>query len=445
MYIGIKRWNKNDWFSLVIIVLFLALHLIISGYPIITWDSIRYIGASFFLIPFPFALMLVSYLLKPLTMLFGMWGFPLFQIAIVAYVLVSVLKFFNKSFIIGIVSLAISIAGYFVISVMMDIYTAVGLLALFLVLNGNKDILLYFILSICFIAHPENLLLFPFSALIYWLIFKRNHPGIPFRTVVVLSIVLLTGVLIMNYRERKEFRSFPETKYLSLATRIMADSPVITRAYIEKCPDSELCKHKEYYEYAINNKDPYHILFWSNWDEGGGFIYNPAINGIHKEAGKFILFALSNYKLEILKNCLNNTCRFLSFPGDPLVLLVSKDQFDMFEKWLPAQLFEGAKDSLQYKGKLANIEFRLIYAMCYYLCFFSLLLFVYIPFFNRRIMNTNYYSFAVFSIIIILINACIMPNFVGIYLRYQLRIMLVPCLAISLIVADLFKARKEVK
>jgi hypothetical protein len=445
MYIGIKRWKKNDWFSLIIIVLFLAAHLIVSGYPIITWDSIRYICASFFLMPFPFALMSISYLLRPFTIFFGIWGFPVFQIAIVAYALVSILKFFNKSFIVGIVSLAISIAGYFVISVMMDIYTAVGLLSLFLVLNGNKDILLYAILSICYIAHPENLLLFPFSALIYWLIFKRKNPGISFWRVVVLFVVLVIGVLIMNDRERREFRSFPETKYPSLATRIMADSPTITRAYIKKYPDSELHKHKEYYEYAINNKDPFQILFWSNWEDKGGFIYNPAVNGIHKEAGKFIFFALSNYKFEVLKNGLNNTWRFLFFPGDPLVLIVDKDQFDMFEKWLPGQLFEGAKDSLQYKGKLANIKFRLIYAICYYLCFFSLLLFVNIPFFNRKIMNPNYYSFAVFSIIIILINACIMPNFVGIYLRYQLRIMLVPCLSMSLIVAGLFTAIREVK
>jgi hypothetical protein len=427
MYIGIKSWKNGDWVSFALVFLFLGLHLIIAGFPIIDWDSIRYLLIS----SDPYSLPLMPYLLRP----FGVWGFAIFQIVILTYTLVMALKFFNKSFIIGIISICLSAAGYFAIQVMMDTYTAVGLLALFLILNGNKDIFLYIILSVCYIAHPENLLLFPLCALMYWLIFDRRNFNFTLRPVIIAFIIPVIGSVLMNYWSEKDSRFLPKEKYIMLATYIMADSPEITRSYMEEYPGSEISQHRQFYEYALTKSNPYHILMWDSWDRKEGFNWNEKIR---KEAKGFLLFALKNYKFKLLNNSIKNTFYSLIRPGEYVdTMHLTKEPIDTY---LPNQL-KYAKDSLQYKGKLSSLsrKLRLIYMTTYYTSILVILFFILFSFINPKARNPKYYPFAIFAIIIILVNACIMANFIGIYLRLQLRVMLIPCLAISLIIADLFK------
>jgi hypothetical protein len=427
MYIGIKSWKNGDWVSFTVVLLFLGLHLIIAGFPIIDWDSIRYLLLS----PDPYSLPLIPYLLRP----FGVWGFAIFQIVILTYTLVTALKFFNKNFITGIISVFLSVAGYFAIQVMMDIYTAVGLLALFLILNGNKDIFLYIILSICYIAHTENLLLFPLCALIYWLIFDRRNFSFTLRPVIIAFIIPVLGSILMNYWLEKDFRFLPKEKYIMLATYIMAGSPEITRSYMEKYPGSEISQHRQFYEYALTKSNPFHILMWNSWDRKEGFNWNEKIR---KEAKGFLLFALKNYKFKLLNNSIKNTFQSLVRPGEYVdTMHLTKGPIDAY---LPNQL-KYAKDSLQYKGKLSSLseKLRLIYIATYYTSILIIPLFIFLSFINRKARNSKYYSFAIFAIIVILVNACIMANFIGIYLKLQLRVMLIPCLAISLIIADFFK------
>jgi len=59
---------------------------------------------------------------------------------------------------------------------------------------------------------------------------------------------------------------------------------------------------------------------------------------------------------------------------------------------------------------------------------------------NASIRNHRYYPFVSFTAFIMLANALIMPN-VGIFLRYQLRIALLPCLAVTLIISDFFRKK----
>jgi len=112
-----------------------------------------------------------------------------------------------------------------------------------------------------------------------------------------------------------------------------------------------------------------------------------------------------------------------------------KGPIDRARGWPDHQL-EQAKNSLQYKGKLLDINriFNLIYLMDYYLGF--LVIFSYIFIVRCKSTDRSYYAFSLFAIIIILANACIMPNFIGQIFRYQLRIMLIPCLAMVLIATD---------
>ena len=433
MYIGIKKWKKDECLLFIAFFLFLDLHLTIAAYPIITWDSARYLSGAVFLKPNCLSLTLVPYLLKPLVALSGAWGFAIFQMAILSYTLVSAVQFFHTNFIVGLLSMIISAAAYFAISVMMDIYTAIGLLALFLVLSGHKDLLLYIILSICYVAHYENILLFSVCAIIYWLIFNRREVHHTARPVIIAFAVPIIAVLLTNYFLGIGSLFFPKTLYTMPAVRIMADSREIAESYMKEYPDSYFSKCKKFYEYAVNKDDPFHILLWKEKESFGCRIDSVEFNN---EAKKFTFYALKNYKYILFKNALKNTYRFLAMPGYCTIGGYNKYPMDgCIKKIMPWQ-FEDAKRSLQYKGKSLFMNFGLFYILCYYICFPIILFFVFGSFVNRKIKNSTLYPFAVFVVILVSVNACIMSNFVGPYSRYQLRLALLPALAAILIITN---------
>ena len=201
------------------------------------------------------------------------------------------------------------------------------------------------------------------------------------------------------------------------------------------CDLVQISQHRQFYEYALTKSNPYHICMWDSWDRKEGFNWNEKIR---KEAKGFLLFALRNYKFKLLNNSIKNTFYSLIRPGEYVdTMHLTKEPIDTY---LPNQL-KYAKDSLQYKGKLSSLskKLRLIYMTTYYTSILVILFFILLSFINPKARNPKYYPFAIFAMIIILVNACIMANFIGIYLRLQLRVMLIPCLAISLIIADLFK------
>lgn len=205
---------------------------------------------------------------------------------------------------------------------------------------------------------------------------------------------------------------------------------------MEKYPDSPLSKRKNLYEYAKTQPDPSHTLLW---DAKEGIGLRTGANDLDQESKKFVFYALKNYKLKLLKNAVKNTCRFLVKPGYRISGESGKEPIDQFiGKFIPEQL-EQAKNSLQYKGILAHINLKLIYAVCFYITFPAILLFIFFAFINREIQNLKYYPFAVLTAIFMVLNACVMSNFINIYLRYQLRIMILPSLAASLIYVDFFK------
>ncbi len=434
MDIGIKTWKRNDWTCFVLIFLVLTYELLFVGYPIIFPDSERYLGAAVFLRRSPYSPTLVCYLIRPLVVLLGAWGFAFFQIAILTYALVSTLRFFNKNAAIGIISIITSAAGFVAIAVMMDIYTAIGLLALFLVLNGSRDIILYIILSLCFIAHYGNIFLFPVCAILYWVIFKRKNPA-TLALLAILFILPLVMAFLVNYRMEKNFRFLTTAKYSFIAARIMEDTPEVTRAYMEKYPASDLAKHRQEYEDIMSGRRKIVSIMWDKnglFDKFGGNIK------FNSEAKEFVLYALKNHPGTLLRNIIYGIYRFLARPNynsalirrcGPLVRQV--------ETYLPQQT-EQIKKSLQYIDKLGVINFQPFYLLCYYI---SLLLssgFLILCLWFPKMRKTRYFSFVVFVLFAIFFNALIFS--IGLSGgRFQVRALLLPCLAACLIVSDIFR------
>ena len=436
MYLGITKWRRKEWGSFALLYLCCLFYLAIFRYPIILWDSPRYLHSAIYLEPNNLAPVLVSYLLHPLVVFVGAWGFAFFQIALLSYALVSSLKFFNKNFAVGIASILLSGAGFFAIQVMMDIYTAIGLLALFLVLNDYADILLYGIAGICYVAHYENILLFPLCAAVYLALFHRKHF---FRTsvpILISFILFFVGVVATNYAAGKGFRFLTKAKYVMVATHIMVDSPVIARSYMEKYPDSSLVRKRERYEYIIAHvKWPLEAVVLDTRD---GFFVDP--DRYEQRSKEFLLYAIKNYKLILLTRVAKNMSRFLMLPGGPEGLNAGRKQVEAcIQELLPGQL-KYARNSLQHKRMISPKDLKLLFIVSYYIAFPIILIFLFFPLLNASIRNHRYYPFVSFTAFIMLANALIMPN-VGIFLRYQLRIALLPCLAVTLIISDFFRKK----
>lgn len=368
-------------------------------------------------------------------MVMGAWGFAFFQITILTYVVVSALRFFNKSFLVGIIAILMSATGFNVITVMMDVYTGIGLLALFLILNGSKDIVLYIILALCYGAHYGNVALFSVCALVYGAICNRKYV----RAITGLSIVFISFFLVANLRSCEVeknfyFLSLSKCRFFQfMSRRIMTDSPEITKAYITKYPESDLSKKKETYEYLIS-KRPLHK--WELHHHIGRKLVDFLSARTQYE---FVIYALKNHPGILLKNSIYNTYKFLEMPHFEQGLVRKRHcLIDRVNTYLPHQV-EQAKRSLQYNNKLSDVISEPFYAACYYINLFITFSFLIGSLWFRDLRRTKHFSFAVFVIILLFCNAAIISNIVGACGRYQVRVMLLPSLAAVLIMSEYFK------
>jgi hypothetical protein len=445
---GTQKWRKNEWFSFAAIILFLTAYLLIIGYPIINWDSQRYLRGALFFQADSFSLTFVPYLLHPLVIFWGAWGFAFAQIILLAYIFVSILQFFHKSFITGFVAVIMSAAAYYAISVMMDIYTAAGLLTLFLILNGKKNILLYVVLGLCSAAHYENIPLFILSATAYWAIFYGKKINFAALSVIMTIVIAAAAIVLTNYIKREDSLFLSKARYVMTVPRFMADFPLATRSYMEKYPGSYFGKNKEFYEFALTTEDPSHTLLWGSWHgEKKGLGYHSADNDFFKETESFVAYILRGHKLELAKNIAKKTFQSLLLPGyEPGLNTCRAATDECVRVLLPGQL-KSAVNSLPYifNDEQLPVRLKLLYVLSYYTSFAIILFFLLFSFVDRRLRELRYYPLVVLSIIVILVNALLTANIVDIALRYQLRVMLLPCFAMNLIAADLFKYFSNLK
>lgn len=434
MHMGIKNWRRDEFASFALIFLALILHLLLVRYPIIYFDSRRYLSAALNLSTDARFPTLVCYLIRPLVILMGAWGFAIFQIVLLTYVLVSSLKFFGKHSSIGILSIIISAAGFMATAVMMDIYTAIGLLALFLILNGSRDIILCTILSICFVAHYGNVFMFPVYALLHWLIFNRKN----FATLALVIILFIIPLLIacaVNYGLEENFRFLPKRKYLRMAVSIMKVYPELTKSYMKKRFPSRWAEYKQKHVGSRKKmtEEALRRFFWN---------FDGPVN-INKEAKKFIAYTVRNNSGILLKKIIPNTYKFLKRPYYRKALAIRETALiKIVNEFLPHQM-EQAKKSLQYRDNLSAIVFDFFYRICYSASLLVISAFLICSICFIKLRKTKYFSFVVFAITTLVVNALIMHTR-GSIGRLQVRMLILPCLAMCLIVSDLNLWRKGI-
>jgi len=235
--------------------------------------------------------------------------------------------------------------------------------------------------------------------------------------------------------------------YTAMAMRIATNLPEITRAYVAENPSSPIAKHRQLYEDALSNKtanEAMPIILWSKGSFidscGGTRTFNP-------EAKRFLAYVLKKHHLTLLKGIWkigsNNTYMFLIHPDCQDAFFPSKDLVvRQTAKYLPHQIKQ-AERSARCSGNMPVKNLINFYKFSYYMSNTIVLLFFIFSCFFTRIRKSNYFSFALFALIVISINAVIMPNLSDLCGRYQARIMLLPALAASLIISDNPFKKKE--
>ncbi len=413
------------WTALVIYLVLLT-HLYFLGFPIIMGDSHRYMGAAMLKNSSHSRLIILCVTLGPLVWAIGVWGFPIFSMSLLTYVLCATLKHLRKNVVVGSLAVVLSAAGFVSSEVMMDIYSAIGLLALYLVLSGKGEPILYFIIGTCYITHYGNILLFPLVCLFYLATFGKVDK----RLLITLALVFFIPVLIqMGHFQvtTEEFRLFPTSRNTYLVENTIFNMPSITRGYIISHPDSKLAEHADVYENDIEKIAlkgefvPYRIypfkktlmpILWRH-------------RLFENEARDIVSYALLEHKWTLIRFWTDRTVKFLSKPDFHQALVRSRTFLDVCLESYPRHI-EQANGSLQQRNMLSLIVSG-IFLQTYYLGILMTILVTLVGSIRRKYIDDDVYKLAVFCLFVLIFNAIIMTAPGG-YGRYQVRVLLLPTL-----------------
>ena len=405
------------------------MHLIITRFPLIYPDSKRYLSMAVNGHPLNvFAPTLVSWMLGPLCHFIGAWAFAAFQIVLLSYALATFLEYFRMPLFLGVAAILCSAAGFMATAVMMDIYTAIGLISLFLILSGKKNLLLFIILGICFAAHYGNMLLFgAMSVLCFWLSQSKKR-RVTWLAVAIVFLTAYIGIMLINLSvpERLKYRDWGP--YSTVAGRIMRTFPDLISSYADKYPDSLIAHDRLYLE--MESQRPLQLE-----------LKRTKAMLRHDEAWRFLLFSVSDAPGRMTHLAMRNTFDFLLFPDFQEALVRNQNPLrSIVGSFLPQQLPQ-IQGSLQDRNRLGVINRSVFYKISYAVAMFTLAGYLLCTLVFPRMRKKIYFGFVFFSFIALLCNAIICSNLIlTVYRficgRHQVRILLVPYLAAALILAD---------
>ena len=248
------------WLWLIIYTLVLMAPAFYNGYPLVYSDSGTYIqsGMQWEL---PIDRPLVYGLFIKITSLgFSLWNVIFFQCLIVAYTLLMTVRLvsnmhpkFYQQFLFGLIFLvAFSGLGWYSSQLMPDIFTAVAILALFLLLQYSKTalkhrIILSFILVFSITTHFSNLLII---LVLFALLFALSKLGfvkylLQFRLFLLLLLSCPISTSLLNYTVSGSF-AVSKSAHVFLMGRLL-DSGVLGSFLNDKCGQHDyiLCPYKD--------------------------------------------------------------------------------------------------------------------------------------------------------------------------------------------------------
>lgn len=418
-----------DWKSLVVIFLFIGFLGYFIGYPIALPDTSRYTHLAIDLKPHFAVSEIYSLLARPILILGGPWLYIVLLWIVCAY-LVTVLSQYVSGKVPRILSCwSIFSSGAFLMltTVMMDIQTTLGLMALFLLGSGSGNILLFIVFIISITAHLGNLYVF-FLAYIALLIlrrvsFRKHSFYVPFvATFIALMLIGLGGKFLNG-----EFRIKTKVKLLIPSVELMRAIPESVQDYSKEYPYSIIGLNRNRWKGNL-------LVFGSPGMSGIGTV---ALGQFDSE--NYFWFTVKHYPWRVLAHSIYQTWDFL-------VNLQLREAFwrppgnvhDL--TWYMSKGDEANSElGLQKRGLLDRLLLNQYYSLSFFICTIAIFLYVLYHLVLHRNKSQTFF-FCAFVILAVLINAAVMSNAAGVHGRYQAKVFLLPLLAFSFMAQELAPA-----
>lgn len=412
-------FNSQIRFTITFLVFFLTLYsyALVNGYPTFFRDTFRYVD-GINLKHNEFSPLFVSLLIKPFFSMSGFWGWYFFNLLIASFTLAYFkMKAFNKvPLYIFLLGLLISMYGFVVLCLIMDFYTTVGLLCLFLLIFYRNHFIVPVIFTISTCAHYGNLLLFTAVAFIVCLFYKKSKPFLFIITLILISIFLNISHYFFTARQ---FHLLPTSTNVFISSRIMHDIPESILGYSRVNKNSIISKNSSVLYKLAKASSSITTIVW-----GDGSPIEKNLSQFNKEAPDYIFYTIIHYPKENLIAIAGNSFRLLLAHHYPLEITPDKDMklfYDLVALYDKNNL-DLFTNSLFYKRILENLATpnfsRIIFIICLY--FNLAILFIY-----RKNKDTNFYQFILFSTVSIFISVLIMSNLSGLFWRFLVRSSLV--------------------
>ena len=297
-----QYWKKPDWIAAIFIFGLLMLYPLMNGYPFIYPDSWSYVSGMW---KAGMRSPTLGFAMRPVILIAGIWGFVIVQTAVTTLSLIFLSKYVFGDVRKRVVLLSIMLAGigFFSGYLMADIWTVMGLIALFSILTGYTSPTIAILLGFSLSTHYGNFPVLAGTALLFWLFIKNSR-----RTMIIVLLCILgamTLVVTANFAVGVH-RFSSGTSYTWIASRILYDIPEIIEKKCQDDPDFRLCAIKSDMLAARGNQ--HSELIWYMWSRDD--ISKTEFEHLAKE---LVMYSLLHFPLEQIAAAIKNTFEQLSF------------------------------------------------------------------------------------------------------------------------------------
>jgi hypothetical protein len=422
-----QYWKKADWTAAAFIFGLLMLYPLMNGYPLIYYDSWDY--ASGLCQPASRSPTL-GCAMRPVVLIAGNWGYVIVQTAVMTFSLI-----FISRYIFGYVhmrvlflSIVFAFVGLFSGWLMADIWTMMGLLALFAVLTGYGSPVISILLIFSLATHYGNFPIYAGVAILFWL-FIRNSK----KAMILVFLCVLGGIMFItaiNFAVKGEFRFRSKVSFAFIASRILYDIPEIIEKKCQDDPSYRLCDFKS--DMLATKGQQHSDMMFDMFERDD--ISREKFDLLSRE---LVIYSLSRFPLRHMTALVKNTFSQLSYfsiAGGFRPLIDKSGYLKILKKRFPEDFhsyqksFQGM-DSLGKALKKLETPLTILYWIAMLICFAC----VTIGWKNLR--DDLQLKLALFALIAVIMNAFFMSNLSGVLDRFHSRIMFLPIFASFVIIS----------
>jgi hypothetical protein len=409
------RWGKPEWVLFAVIFGLLLLHPLLNGYPFLFPDSWGYFGAC----PDEMRSPVLGCALRPAVLAGGLWGYVAVQCAATAFAL---------AFLSGIVlerryslslclALLVSGVGIFAGWILADAWSLVGFICLFAMTTGQASLVIAVLFTFACATHFGNFPVYATTAFLF-LPWVKARAGFAAKTCLCLlgAVVLvlafnLSGGLI---------RFSSDNGYVFLASRILHDMPEVIEGKCQDDPGFALCERKA--EVLEWSRTAHQSFSWQaiyqlglSWAE---------LNRLSRQIVFYSVAEFPRFFIPHARALARNTFAMISFYElsdglDPFIK--GSNAVDDLQECFPDDVeryFKTWQASGAIQGFLKKMERPLtaLFWCCALVCMASVVLF------RQRRRDDALLQLALFSLVVVCVNAFFMSNLSGVYGRYHTRI-----------------------